>query len=72
MSTSSRRCPTCQGERTEWRWGGDTYLMCSFCNTTDPVYGYVTLDCRDGQHAACSICDCDCHHTPKEPDARVR
>lgn len=24
-------------------------------------HGYVTLDCRDGVHRACAICDCLCH-----------
>ena len=23
--------------------------------------GYLTLDCRDGSHRACAICDCPCH-----------
>ena len=24
---------------------------------------YKTLDCRDGQHAACATCSCACHHS---------
>ena len=23
--------------------------------------GYITLDCRDGQHRACDECRCECH-----------
>lgn len=25
------------------------------------TYTYMTLDCRDGQHIACELCDCVCH-----------
>jgi hypothetical protein len=26
-----------------------------------PRLGYITLDCRDGVHGGCEVCDCRCH-----------
>lgn len=31
------------------------------CTVDHKVKGYMTLDCRDGNHMACRTCDCWCH-----------